>query len=345
MKHKGKRTPLMSFFVLSLMALIAPGVARAQGGAKVPICNENQLLAYYQGWGLSMATDYAKVIFRNRSAYTCRLHGLPRIRQFDEQNKELHAGFPGGCPKDPAPEPCDDLVLKPSQRASFIIAMSDGTGLENPICAYKLVLDSPPHGGRSWPLLTLEGFVSCGRIGPYAFEYQTTSGVEIDPYTSMGASFPRGVPSGGWSLNLIDANAAMGHPPGTYEPRYDPPFSLILQNENPISLLPTAKTWCDGGVTIELRGPDRKLLRRTPPPCEEPESRNPGLSPPISTLALTLYLYDLGYDLTRTGEYNLRARWRLPASTPRAAGQSGSAETSNDSVLVESNEIIFTVSN
>jgi hypothetical protein len=340
MKRTYERAHSIPLVVLTLLVLITTRVAAAQARARYPICRENQLLVYYQDWGLSMATDYAKVVSRNRSASTCRVW-LPRIRQFDKRAK-LPGGFPGGCPQNSPPEPCGDLVLKPRQRASFIIGMADGTGIENPICAHRLVLDSPPNEKGSWPLLTLEGFVSCARIIPYPLKYQTTPGVEIDPYIRMQGSFPRGAASAGWSLNLIDY-AGLDHARRPYNAHYDPPFTLIIENEDEIPLLPLAETWCDGGVTIELRGPEGKLLPRTPPPCNEPESRNPVLSPPGGMVALNLYLYDLGYDLTRPGEYRLKVRWWVPASPPRAKRQSGSTETSNKSVTVESNEIVFTV--
>jgi len=187
--------------------------------------------------------------------------------------------------------------------------------------------------------------VSCGSVEPHALEYQTTPGVEIDPYMDMRATFPRGVPSGDWFLNLIDAHAAVSGRSGPYAQGYDPPFALILQNRNDSLLLPAAETWCGGGVTMELRGPGGNLLGRTPPSCEAPKSRDPMLAPPRYTLALTLYLYDLGYDLSPPGEYKLRVRWRLASCTRLTEGDSCPAGTSTESssVVVESNEIVFTV--
>src|SRR5713101_2587536 len=102
----------------------------------------------------------------------------------------------------------------------------------------------------------------------------------------------------------MDANAGLNHPAGPYAPGYDPPFKLILQNRNDSLLAPTVETWCGGGVTIELRGPDGKLMPRIPPPCEVPQSTNPVTTHFANySLALTLYLYDLGYDLCPPGEY------------------------------------------
>jgi len=319
----------MCFFALAALAFFAPNSTSAQGSAGVPECRADQLLGYYQDAGLSMAHDYANVVVRNRSVSACQLKGLPRIRQFDQHGKELQGGITGGCAEHSAGEPCTKLTLGPLQQAAFAIGMLDGTGLDNPVCANKLVLDSPRGSTHTWPALVLIGFTSCGRVGPQDLVYKTTPGVKIDPYTDMQASFPHGVPSGDWLLNLIDANAGHGQPHGPYAQGYDPPFTLILQNPDDSLLQPAVGTWCDGGVTINLRGPTGKAVPQTELPCDVPQSNEKINIRRANALALTLYLYGLGYDLSQPGEYKLNVKWRLG--------------TSAAPILLQSNEITFTV--
>jgi hypothetical protein len=339
-------------------------VAEAQEAAKIPMCRSAQLLPYYEGAGLSMGRDYVNVVIRNRSATSCRLRGLPRIRQFDDHGKQISGGISGGCRDVPSREPCGDLILNPGQRAAFELNMSDGGGLDNPICAKRLILDSP-SGTKTWPALTIEGFLSCADIEPQfeisadqeftqssaALEYHTTSAVEIDPYTRISDQFPRGVPSGGWSLSLNDSDFVQNHGSGPYQRGYDPPFTLILLNQNDSLIVPAIATWCDGSVTIELRGPDGKLLPRTAPPCQAPRDAADEPIEAISlssthSLALSLYLYDLGYDLSRPGEYKIKVRWQLLRCAIAADVEescSVGTESAAGPVTVESNEVAFIV--
>jgi hypothetical protein len=327
---------LTLFLSIGLLLCFAPSAARGQDDLKTPLCRADQLLAYYQGWGLSMAHDYVKIVVRNRSAITCQLQGFARIRQFDRHGKKLSGGSLGGCPKGPTREICEQLILKPGQRASSVISMLDGTGLDNPVCASQLKLDSPP-GTDNWPRLTIDGIASCGGVGPGPLEYQTTPGVEIDPYARMQASFPRGLSVDGSSLDLVDAHAELGHSPGPYENGYDPPFELNLNG----LLSSAAQTWCDA-VTIELRGPGGDLLPRTPSPCVAPESRNPYLP---NRSALTFYLYDVGFDLRSPGEYKLKVQWRLPTCEGPNENESCSVSSASGTkpIFVESNEITFKI--
>src|ERR1700684_3402537 len=121
-------TPILTLVV---WICIAPRVAEAQEAAKIPMCRSAQLLPYYEGAGLSMGRDYVNVVIRNRSATSCRLRGLPRIRQFDDHGKQISGGISGGCRDVPSREPCGDLILNPGQRAAFELNMSDGGGLDN----------------------------------------------------------------------------------------------------------------------------------------------------------------------------------------------------------------------
>jgi hypothetical protein len=242
--------------------------------------------------------------------------------------------------------------------------MSDGGGLENPICATRLILDSPP-GTKTWPALTVEGFLSCASIEPQfeisadqgltrssaALQYHTKDAVEIDPYTQITDQFPRGMPSGGWSLSLNDPHFVQNDQLGPYSRGYDPPFTLILLNQNGTLIVPAIATWCDGGVTIELRGTDGRLLARTAPPCRAPrddadESLEALSLSSTHSLALGLYLYDLGYDLSRPGKYELRVRWQLPGCAIAASDEKSFSAGTNlgaTPVTVDSNEVAFTV--
>jgi hypothetical protein len=353
-------------FTFGAMFCLAPEAAHPQITVRTSICRDDQLLPYYQSAGLSMGRDYATVIIRNRSARSCRLRGLPRIRQFDDRGTELAGGISGGCKEAASREPCGDLILNPGQRASFTLNMSDGGGIDNPTCATRVVLDSPP-GTQNWPALTIHGFVSCTGIEPQfemsadpnvhahssALGYHSTAGVEIDPYTRISDQFPRGSSLSGWSLSLSDAHFAHDHTSGPYRRGYDPPFTLILQNQNVSLILPVIAAWCDGGVTIVLDGPSGKTLPRSAPPCKAARSENIESLEALSlssthALALSLYLYDLGYDLSHAGKYKLRVRWQLPGcTTASATGEScsGGASSNSAPVTVESNEVMFSVSN